>query len=229
MKLRYEDLLKGLEFALNYHGIDAKVSKADFVLAELLAPQVIHGAECYKRGQDPAMTAMLKTTVEYLRVRDVPLDLGKPTDIEVITERLAKVEDTIAAIQSNGLVREMQANHRDVHKRINTVVEIIGERMLALDKTLEELKASTLHTEHGDKVHFDGEPVPTEQLVPQRGDRVRLEGAVSSGGSVIPDGWYDVVGRGPAHGGFQVRTLHDALYWVSDDHPGLKEVRRATA
>lgn len=69
--------------------------------------------------------------------------------------------------------------------------------------------------------------------VPQRGDRVRLEGAQSVGYTTIADGWYDVLGQ--QAGSFQVRFTSDrgtpsdivglGLFWIDNQHPGLKEVQ----
>lgn len=67
--------------------------------------------------------------------------------------------------------------------------------------------------------------------VPQRGDRVRLEGAQSVGHTRIADGWYDAVGHTDDH--FQVRVGRAGniegvdLFWIDNQHPGLKEVSHA--
>jgi hypothetical protein len=69
--------------------------------------------------------------------------------------------------------------------------------------------------------------------VPQRGDRVRLEGALSLGGSTHT-GWFDVTGN--ADGAFQIDATNQAArpvphvkftVWVAHGDPGLKEVRHA--
>ena len=70
---------------------------------------------------------------------------------------------------------------------------------------------------------------PADDGPPRRGDRVRLEGALSTGSFPIANGWYDVVG----HAGdvFQIAKRADDnniswLGWTHDDDPGLKEIRR---
>lgn len=231
MKLQHEHLLKGLEFALNYHGIDAKANMADFKLAELLAPQVIHGAECAKTGADPAMTPNYKTVVT-----------GKPTDIEALAQRLAKVEDGWAAA------------NRDVgklHARIDKAAEIIGAHIGGLVDRIEnlEIDKSEPHpfgvqpnppgfptgagTTVEDAIAQVEEPgAESEPLKPQRGDRVRLEGARSPSGRPISDGWYDVIGGDATE--FQVHDktsgeLSHFSPWLSNSSPSLKEVRRGAA
>lgn len=74
--------------------------------------------------------------------------------------------------------------------------------------------------------------VESEPLIPQRGDRVRLEGARSIGGFRVEDGWYDVVGQ-RYDSVFQIAEKRAnggaALCWIEAAHPGLKEVRRGAA
>lgn len=64
--------------------------------------------------------------------------------------------------------------------------------------------------------------------VPQRGDRVRLEGAKTLAFYSVPDGWYDVAGQnGDA---FQIRVPQfggDWLPYIPNANEGLKEVRHA--
>lgn len=67
----------------------------------------------------------------------------------------------------------------------------------------------------------------SEPLKPQRGDRVRLEGARSLGNTKVDDGWYDVIGGAP--GDFQVDTGFGSNFWIDNADPGLKEVRRGAA
>ena len=264
MKLQHEHLLKGLEFALNYHGIDAKANVADFKLAGLLAPQVIHGAECAKTGADPAMTPIYKTVVT-----------GKPTDIEALAQRLSKVEERIAANLSNINGRFEETSKRidqacdiigerisQLEERLNAVVDLLGEssrapgalyyatRIAQLADALRELSPGWRGWK-GSDLPFGLQPNPPgfptgagttvedaiaqveepgaeiEPLKPQRGDRVRLEGALSVAGWPIIDGWYDVVGHGELD--FQIAIADGRRKWVPDIHPGLKEVRRGAA
>lgn len=276
MKMRYEDLLKGLEFALNYHGIDADANTADFTLAAKLAPQLIHGAECAKRGLDPSMTAMLKTTVAHLdgtqSVKVEPLGLGKPSDIEVIAERLAKVEDRLAKDADDSARHDLQLYERvekvekqfdqfvqhmggetsGLHNRLDKVAEIIGERvsglvdrMTAIEngdaqdyayvlKGLDEVRLRSglgkMEFEHPRGPAFPTGGAGTAEAatdavlpVPQRGDRVRLEGARSVMNNPVVDGWHDVVGQThtSATPEFQIANL---FTWIYASDPGLKEV-----
>lgn len=71
------------------------------------------------------------------------------------------------------------------------------------------------------------EPVAeSEPLKPQRGDRVRLEGARSLGNTKLQDRWYDVTGA--TEQDFQVEA-GIGRFWIVNDDPGLKEVRRGAA
>lgn len=280
--------------------------------------------------QQRAARAVLQDENELLRA-----DLGKPTDIEAICERLAKVEDRLAkggpmigrditelreqvagVAAFNGRLSERldafgkelhgvnigETEHhswvrgqldaqsrlsrqRDeaAHQRINEIVETIGNRIAQLDEMLDVLKhgdlfelrqrfdefetrsinlfnrhstdiaslefpdgekqdgaafptggAETVASTEAYETHFDGEPVPAEQLVPRRGDRVRLEGALTTHGAPVADGWYDVIGHEPAVPVFQIHVGTEAieggwLPWLYASQTGLKEVRRATA
>ena len=70
----------------------------------------------------------------------------------------------------------------------------------------------------------------SEPLKPQRGDRVRLEGARTFYANILlEDGWVDVIGAHSEDPVFQVRTSSGAIPWVGFDDPGLKEVRRGAA
>ena len=196
MKLQHEHLLKGLEFALNYHGIDAKANMADFKLAELLTPQVIHGAECAKTGADPAMTPNYKTVVA-----------GKPADIEALAQRLAEVEDRLAL-----WLAEVEALPSGAGTAVEDAVAVAeAEAWTAAVAQVEEPVAES------------------EPLKPQRGDRVRLEGAIAYyGHDTIPEGWYDVLGCDAVTSSFQIKAATGALRWV-EAGAGLKEVRRGAA
>lgn len=123
--------------------------------------------------------------------------------------------------------------------RIDKVVEIIGDRTARLVEAIDEtgLRAGlggmdevAFPTGGASTAEAAAEAVPT---VPQRGDRVRLEGAESTIGIRIKDGWYDVVGGHDQS--FQIRhpstpgAVLRALSWVTHDDPGLKEVRPGAA
>jgi len=70
---------------------------------------------------------------------------------------------------------------------------------------------------------------PADDGPPRRGDRVRLEGALSTGGFSILNGWYDVVGFSRESPIFQVTSDGRALFWLYNDAAGVKEIRRSTA
>lgn len=294
MKMRYEDLLKGLEFALNYHGIDADADKADFRLAAELAPQIIHGAECAKRGLDPAMTPLAKTCwpdrVPPIVEAFAPAE-RKPTPVEALAERLAKVEDRLDKFRDDldhlasagspsldGINRELKESFRRIDQRIDKVVEIIGERVGEIVNDISAVvdSATRAHerldlldkpvTEGDDggrdavtraldgssainagwwrdrpntaRPYFPTGGASTAEAatdavlpVPQRGDRVRLEGAETGTGQKVPDGWFDVIGSSLYTFQVRVRARPDAdratdwLPWLG--HEYAKEVRHA--
>ena len=74
----------------------------------------------------------------------------------------------------------------------------------------------------------------SEPLKPQRGDRVRLEGARSITGRRVSDGWYDVIGHNETV--FQIATRESTerddmaawLPWLGFT-PAVQEVRRGAA
>lgn len=69
------------------------------------------------------------------------LDLGKPSDIEVIAERLAKVEDRLAHTPSiDAVTRELNDSAGRLDDRITEVADIIGERVSGLVDRLDKLE-----------------------------------------------------------------------------------------
>lgn len=147
-----------------------------------------------------------------------------------------------------------------LNERIDKVAEIIGERIsglvdqvAALKQTEEQAlaRAVSLRSLHQriDKLekpweHEPGFPTGGADTaeaaaadavlpVPQRGDRVRLEGARSIGGFSIDDGWYTVTGG--TEECFQVAAYKEPdepdsarrLAYVPNHSSGLKEVRHA--
>lgn len=134
------------------------------------------------------------------------------------------------------------AEERDTNKRINKAVEIIGERVSGLDERIAALEAGTMKNGAWAEAAFPTGGAATAEAaaeavlpVPQRGDRVRLEGARSIGSTPIKDGWYEVLGQ--QADAFQVRFTPDGgapsdivglgLFWIANNDPGLKEVRHA--
>lgn len=150
----------------------------------------------------------------------------KPTPVEALAERLAKVEDRLAVI------------HGEVHQRIDKVVDIVGERVSELveqianhEALIEQLVGGLADWGSGEPAFPTGGASTAEAAtdavlpVPQRGDRVRLEGALTTASLTLHPGWYEVTGQ-DGHS-FQVRVGEGslALYWVLNGSPGLKEVR----
>lgn len=207
--------------------------------------------------------------------------LYKPTPVETLAERLAKVEDRQASLDAmftegpNRLNRrqerlddridnsEKQTREatRKLDERITKVVEIIGERIsglvdqdaslekqlgeidnirafevLELKQRLSALESRTVGLQQvGALAAFPTGSADTAEAaadavlpVPQRGDRVRLEGAKTLAFYSVPDGWYDVAGQnGDA---FQIRVPQfggDWLPYIPNANEGLKEVRHA--
>lgn len=195
---------------------------------------------------------------------DEALAVRKPSDIEVIAERLAKVEDRLV---------ELRNHDSALHGRIDGVVEIIGERVSGLVDEIAAVRDSAKRAHERLDVHeiafhyvykaldqvmlrsgfgnmsseypltpaFPNAPAfPTGGAstaeaaaeavlpVPQRGDRVRLEG-LDRNDDALGNGWYDVVGRDDDNytqisAGFDKRGVK-RLYRV-ENHL-IKEVRHA--
>lgn len=132
-----------------------------------------------------------------------------------------------------------------LNERIDKVVEIIGERISGLADEIAAVRdsAKRAHERFDGGIDWHGEPDPAFPTggahtaeaaadavlpVPQRGDRVRLEGARSLFGTEIENGWWPVLGSGEGNNCFQVGRNGDItgpLYWVRNTDPGLKEVR----
>jgi tetrahydromethanopterin S-methyltransferase subunit G len=185
-----------------------------------------------------------------------PVALGdKPSGIEALAERLAKVEQHIGeqAINVNRRVDE-------VNQRIDKVAEIIGERVSGLVDRMTAIENGDAQDYDNARKRLDWLTEQVEALnpgvrapafptggahtadaateavlpVPQRGDRVRLEGASGEvSGRRIKDGWYDVVGWSSNQ--IQIRVMTDQnghptidwLPWLSLGNPAIKEVRHA--
>lgn len=135
--------------------------------------------------------------------------------------------------------------------RIDKVAEIIGERVSGLVEQLDKLEGpggwldnmqasinwlteqvETLNPGVRAPAFPTGGASTAEAAtdavlpVPQRGDRVRLEGAKTINGHPLKDGWYDVLGHGKEFPEFQIGLDHMRTPWVRNDSPGLKEVTR---
>jgi hypothetical protein len=160
----------------------------------------------------------------------------------------------------------VRSNRKVLDDRIDKVTEIIGERVSGLVEQIDALVGLHANLEHLDPATVTVQDVlrtlrvarifapdfPTGGastaeaaadavlLVPQRGDRVRLEGARSVVGSAIADGWYDVLGfaGAPDNPQFQIRVrdadlgmqgIDTPAYspWLFCGQPSLKEVRHA--
>jgi hypothetical protein len=176
-----------------------------------------------------------------------------------LAERLAKVEDRLAQLKDvefsltriANLARIIGEHKLETNQRIDKVAEIIGERVSGLVDELEELKnwawgggpsprqriVAAMPKELRDAFPTGGAgtaEAATDAVlpVPQRGDRVRLEGATSTGQTHLKDGWYDVTGFHEAtaigdNDQFQVGTPNGGLYWLYIHTSALKEVRHA--
>lgn len=142
---------------------------------------------------------------------DEPLPERKPTPVEALAERLAKVEDRLTDLHN-------RSTHYATDARIDKVAEIIGERISGLVEELAtlrdmfdraETRTVNLFDRHSTDIasllHPDAPAFPTGGAttaeaaadavlpVPQRGDRVRLEG-LNRNDDALGNGWYDVVG-----------------------------------
>lgn len=177
-----------------------------------------------------ALEASLKASAHH----DVVL-YGLVADIE---KRITDVAESIGR-----RVGALHERHNALEKRLDKDSEDIGKLASSVVGIIDGTKVTC--TRRGDAPDFSVAPFPTGGAstaetaaeavlpVPQRGDRVRLEGAVSTGKTYIRDGWYEVTGRYEArfpgdHNQFQVGNASSmGLYWVYDTDPGLKEVRHA--
>lgn len=163
-------------------------------------------------------------------------------EIERLTHELAEARG--AGVQRGrgwAHLKDIEA----LSERIDQVCEIIGARIGGLEERLNNPPPATF----GDTLRQAEdavavaeaeawtaavaqveEPVAeSEPLKPQRGDRVRLEGAIAYyGHDTIPEGWYDVLGCDAVTSSFQIKAATGALRWV-EAGAGLKEVRRGAA
>jgi hypothetical protein len=204
------------------------------------------------RSEYSLLVEVCDELMEY-RAADAPLPTHKPTPVEALAERLAKVEDNLASLHKlvdslTGLTERLAGNYSDlteryakVHERIDKVAEIIGERVSGLvdeitrahgriDILMAEPPAGPAFPTGG--AHTLEGAAEAVLPVPQRGDRVRLEGAVSVSNKPVPDGWYDVIGHSDtaATPEFQIAVSVEEPRrspWMSTAQPGLKEVRHA--
>lgn len=161
-------------------------------------------------------------------------------DLRRLSEDLDAVSDRLTLLDNRHTGRHDQA--------MEIVGTRIGELAARLDK-IDQLLATPFWQANGDplgNIRRDGTaPFPTGAATtvddalaampatddpPRRGDRVRLEGARSIGGFKIEDKWYDVTGHDSAV--FQVvgyTAAEGSFAYVSNDSPGLKEIRRKVA
>jgi hypothetical protein len=192
---------------------------------------------------------------ELMRYRDESLvevsraERNQPAVTE-LAERLAKVEDRLAGLVTpadnyGSILTRLDAaeeKHEDLWKRTNKlqaamteridrVVDIVGERIGVLVARINEIDGRTMGstligafpTGGADTAEAAADAVLP---VPQRGDRVRLEGARTLNFYPVPDGWHEVTGQnGDA---FQIRVPQfggDWLPYLLNTHEGLKEVK----
>lgn len=175
------------------------------------------------------------------------------SDIEALAQRLAKVEDNLdyAKTLTRTKAKELTARIDQVCDTIGARIGGLEERLARLEQaperfvlhdnvkvtnapfptgagtTVEDAVAVAEAEAWTAAVAQVEEPgAESEPLKPQRGDRVRLEGARSIGGAELEDRWFDVLGQNA--GIFQVES-GGGLFWVMLSDPGLKEVRRGAA
>lgn len=153
------------------------------------------------------------------RCGEVPAsDTPSVRDLHDIVERLTALVERQAEAGVN-------VEQRLAKLQYSVIVEL-GEQVEALAERLakvEQIIAVLVLEQAPEQVQEAGQP--SDDGPPRRGDRVRLEGAMSIGGSRIPDGWYDVAGS-TLGDGFQIARAPFDFCWVDCRDTGLKEVRR---
>jgi tetrahydromethanopterin S-methyltransferase subunit G len=160
---------------------------------------------------------------------------------EIIGERVSGLVEEIAAVRDSAKRAHERMDewgkHVDELDRRTFGSTLVGAFPTGGDSTAEAASDAVLPVpEKRDAFaipegHFavrDAEGRATGDVlpVPQRGDRVRLEGAKTINGHPIKDGWYDVLGHGKEFPEFQIGLDHMRTPWVRNDSPGLKEVTR---
>lgn len=145
--------------------------------------------------------------------------------IEALAQRLAKVEDRLA-VQRAEIVVHKDILHRERLAKLEQAPErsVLYENVKITDAPFPTGAATTVD-EVLETVQEAGQP--SDDGPPRRGDRVRLEGARSLGGTKLEDRWYDVTGA--AHGDFQVEGANGGRFWVLGIDPAVKEVRPGAA
>lgn len=227
------------------------------------APLPVLSAENTVLRAEPNQPAVAELAERLAKVEDRQAALDAmftkgPNRLNRRQERLDDRIDTSEKQTREALVK--------VNERIDKVAEIIGERVSGLVVQIDALVGLHANLEHLDPATVTVQDVlrtlrvarmsapdfPTGGAstaeaaadavlpVPQRGDRVRLEGARSVVGSAIADGWYDVLGfaGAPDNPQFQIRVrdadlgmqgIDTPAYspWLFCGQPSLKEVRHA--
>lgn len=152
--------------------------------------------------------------------------LDKPTDIEALAQRLAKVEDRLTA-----LARASE----DILKAVELLAEVAFDELAETPSTEAAFPTGAATTVEEVIAQAEEPSAESDDGPPRRGDRVRLEGARSTAsGRRVADGWYDVIGATDM--AFQIATSENVghnnlatwLPWLGLT-PAIKEVRRGAA
>lgn len=147
-------LLAGLTFAINYHGLDAKLDAADNGLAALIAPQVQHGVNCSKLGVDPAMAKMsaakkdaaaLKKEKWGVRAQAKVVWNGRVTKL---TTALARARTELARLRvENGARSNVEAELRKERVQLQGENETLRGEIAPLTAERDALRAALASTQ----------------------------------------------------------------------------------
>jgi hypothetical protein len=171
----------------------------------------------------------------------------RKSDVAALNERIDQVVEIIGA-RIDELESKAKDATRSAHKRIDGLVNDIAaatDSAKRAHERIDDLRELTGINRFTADAPFPTGGASTAEAaadavlpVPQRGDRVRLEGARALNGRRVVDGWYDVIGHdGPnILGGpvFQIATRESAerddtapwLPWLAQSSH-VKEVRHA--
>lgn len=182
------------------------------------------------------------------RIADLKALVGKlTTSVEFLSNRLS---GTHTLLTMEGWINAQTSRHDQAMEIVGARIGEIVERLDKLEHRLSgpfwQDESPELTPERADLVRSYAVPFPTgaattvddalaavppvDDSPPRRGDRVRLEGAFSTTGRPLPNGWHTVTGADDK--AFQIEAPSDVrfaawLAWVSNNDPGLKEIRRA--
>lgn len=137
----------GLIFALNYHGIDAKLSIDDATLADELLDEVVHGIECSKMGADPAITARAglragAQSAPSLRKENAQLRVALQSENERLRADLKKVQTQLD--EALRVVAEV----RPIEIKIGATVRLIADAKSTIGTPIgrqHDLKVGNIH------------------------------------------------------------------------------------